>query len=157
MKENSYLRADDMLRKCRKCGLEAHTNEELELFVNKKKAKHGKAQLCKKCNQDITKDWTLKNREKYLEWRKDRKKKGLDSGIKANCDNIYFCTVDEYYTRMKTSSICEVCGTKENLCYDHCHDTLEFRGVLCKKCNTGIGMLGDTLDSLKKAVAYLSR
>jgi hypothetical protein len=40
---------------------------------------------------------------------------------------------------------------------DHCHDTGEFRGWLCKQCNTGLGNMGDTLQSLRLAVEYLER
>lgn len=29
------------------------------------------------------------------------------------------------------------------------------RGLLCKKCNTGIGMLGDSVEGLEQAVQYL--
>jgi len=34
---------------------------------------------------------------------------------------------------------------------------MEFRGVLCNKCNRSIGQLGDTLESIQKVVAYLSK
>lgn len=40
---------------------------------------------------------------------------------------------------------------------DHDHATGAFRGVLCRRCNTGIGMLGDTLDGLRAAICYLER
>lgn len=40
---------------------------------------------------------------------------------------------------------------------DHDHDTGEFRGWLCKKCNTGMGALGDNLESLLRAVQYLAK
>ena len=40
---------------------------------------------------------------------------------------------------------------------DHDHDTKEFRGWLCKKCNTGMGALGDDLESLLRAVQYLAK
>jgi hypothetical protein len=39
---------------------------------------------------------------------------------------------------------------------DHDHETNEFRGWLCKKCNTGLGALGDNLESLLRAVEYLN-
>lgn len=38
---------------------------------------------------------------------------------------------------------------------DHCHDTGKVRGVLCRRCNTGIGMLNDDPDTLQKAIDYL--
>lgn len=54
---------------------------------------------------------------------------------------------------------CECCGkpVTRNWQLDHCHDTGEFRGWLCKQCNTGMGNLGDTLQSLRLAVEYLER
>ena len=38
---------------------------------------------------------------------------------------------------------------------DHNHDTGEFRGWLCNKCNSALGWLDDDLDNLKRAVKYL--
>lgn len=40
---------------------------------------------------------------------------------------------------------------------DHCHETGRVRGVLCPACNSGIGLLGDTLAAVERAVAYLKR
>jgi hypothetical protein len=69
----------------------------------------------------------------------------------------YGCSTTEFAERMATSDCCEVCGSKNNLCYDHDHETMEFRGVLCRCCNGAIGKLGDTLESVKRAVKYLER
>lgn len=38
---------------------------------------------------------------------------------------------------------------------DHDHDTMQVRGILCQKCNMGIGLLGDDLVSVQRAVRYL--
>jgi hypothetical protein len=55
-------------------------------------------------------------------------------------------------------SACECCGEiPYKWCLDHDHQTNEFRGWLCDKCNTGIGKLGDNLDGLHKAVIYLQK
>lgn len=40
-------------------------------------------------------------------------------------------------------------------CVDHCHKTGRVRGILCKECNTAIGMLQDSTDFLLAAVDYL--
>lgn len=42
-------------------------------------------------------------------------------------------------------------------CVDHDHDTDRVRGLLCHRCNMGIGLLGDTVDGVRNAVAYLER
>jgi hypothetical protein len=38
---------------------------------------------------------------------------------------------------------------------DHCHNTGIVRGLLCRKCNTGIGLLNHDTNNLKRAVKYL--
>jgi len=54
---------------------------------------------------------------------------------------------------------CQICGGQQNgrrrLCLDHDHTTGELRGWLCANCNTGIGMLSDDADALRRAAAYL--
>jgi hypothetical protein len=52
---------------------------------------------------------------------------------------------------------CECCGTtNKELVFDHCHESLTFRGWLCRSCNLGIGHLGDNLSGVTKAINYLS-
>lgn len=55
---------------------------------------------------------------------------------------------------------CDLCGVPENelpsfLHIDHDHDTGSFRGWLCSSCNTGMGLLGDSVKRLLQAVEYL--
>lgn len=40
---------------------------------------------------------------------------------------------------------------------DHDHETGAFRGWLCHGCNTGIGLLGDNVEGLERAIRYLRR
>lgn len=58
---------------------------------------------------------------------------------------------------MATSPKCQKCGSTHRLQYDHDHDTMAFRGVLCWDCNVGIGKLGDSIEGLEAALAYLRR
>ena len=39
---------------------------------------------------------------------------------------------------------------------DHCHETKEFRGWLCHKCNRALGHLNDSLELLERAIKYLN-
>lgn len=54
---------------------------------------------------------------------------------------------------------CECCGgtSAKALSLDHCHNTNSFRGWLCERCNLSIGGLGDDLEGLLRAVAYLQK
>lgn len=51
---------------------------------------------------------------------------------------------------------CSICGDIENLVVDHCHATKLIRGVLCRNCNAGIGLLKDDAAMLRKAIDYLN-
>jgi hypothetical protein len=65
------------------------------------------------------------------------------------------------YAKAKEIKACQICGAKDKpLHIDHDHDfprDAPVRGVLCSGCNTGIGMLGESIERLKKAVSYLRR
>ena len=53
--------------------------------------------------------------------------------------------------------LCKCCHGKKILQIDHIHGTTTFRGWVCRNCNTGIGSLGDTLESLLQAAVYLEK
>jgi len=40
---------------------------------------------------------------------------------------------------------------------DHCHTTGVVRGLLCNSCNRGVGLLGDDIANLERAILYLSK
>lgn len=50
---------------------------------------------------------------------------------------------------------CMICESVERLCIDHDHTTGEVRGILCSKCNTGLGFFRDNPQLLHKASSYL--
>lgn len=51
---------------------------------------------------------------------------------------------------------CEICGGKNRVAYDHNHQTGKFRGWLCMKCNTALGLVNEDVEILKKLIAYLA-
>lgn len=74
----------------------------------------------------------------------------------------YGITHEQYLTMLEQQNgvcaIChEMCITGERLCIDHDHKTGEVRGLLCKKCNLGIGYLGDDVARVDSALQYLAR
>lgn len=55
--------------------------------------------------------------------------------------------------------ICGICRKKitdkKQIHIDHCHKEGFVRGLLCGKCNSGIGMFGDDPEKVKYALKYL--
>lgn len=54
---------------------------------------------------------------------------------------------------------CAICKTanwgEKGPQVDHCHATGKVRGVLCKACNTSLGLMRDNAASLRRAADYL--
>ena len=142
-KDRKQLEGDALvaiLRECRVCGLEARSEEDLLLFVNSLDSLFGKRNLCCVCGGKRTNNQcpnVKRSKRKYQAAKR------------------YNVSIEEYEKNMASSNCCECCGTLDELCYDHCHTTGTFRGILCRACNRSIGQLGDTAETLKKAYEYL--
>jgi hypothetical protein len=54
---------------------------------------------------------------------------------------------------------CAICKTtfesRSTTFVDHCHKTNKVRGLLCSKCNFGIGLFKDDTEILSRAIEYL--
>lgn len=99
--------------------------------------------------------------EKYAEWRKDnyeayaklnRFHRWKNAGIDPAEAESYF---------QSHNGECDLCGLREtvnrSLAVDHCHDTGKIRGMLCQRCNRGLGFLRDDPELLAKAIIYLQK
>lgn len=67
---------------------------------------------------------------------------------------------DAIETMLQNAAHCAICGvshTKKRLGPDHDHKTGQFRGLLCSKCNCGIGLFNDNPHLLERAAQYLKR
>lgn len=53
--------------------------------------------------------------------------------------------------------ICPICNVSIAKKYhiDHCHITKKVRGLLCSRCNQGIGLLKENKDNFLRAISYL--
>ena len=57
---------------------------------------------------------------------------------------------------------CAVCDIHQSehehaLVVDHDHITKEVRGLLCHKCNRGLGLFDDNLEKMAQAIKYLKK
>lgn len=122
----------------------------LEYFYKNSRRYDNLSTKCKSCSDAYKASWVQDNFTK-----EDlRNLKYLDR---------YSITLEEYKALLeKQNYSCAICGSSpdtlltKNLCVDHCHTTNKVRRLLCHKCNTGIGLLGDTKEDLLKAFNYLA-
>ena len=126
------------IRKCVDCDL---LSGKMSLFVKNSQSKFGRRNLCIEC--------AVKRNEQHpksKDWKTDhqtKKRYGVDA--------------ETYKRLMATSSCCQICEKTEELCYDHCHDTMKFRGILCRGCNRSLGQLGDNIEGIQKVLEYLKK
>jgi hypothetical protein len=116
---------------------------------------------CKKCHTEKTIQYQKKNKEKVnsknLKWDKDNPDKRRDAYYRRT----YGITLDEYNNlHLNQSGKCKLCKDvevlpKSRLGVDHCHDTGRIRGLLCDLCNTALGRLGDSVESIERVLAYV--
>lgn len=135
--------------------------------------------MCAACYQKwyISQDPERKRKAntRFREWAKNNPEKMADcrarlkdrfSLYQRNTDlRRHFGIEPEQYEEMLASQggCCAICGMPEtangrkNLSVDHCHTTGLVRGLLCSKCNHGIGQFNDSVEVMKKAILYLEK
>lgn len=128
-------------KRCTKC----HQTKPLTDFSPSSKALDGHLSSCRTCRSQHTKNWQKNNVVKYR-----AKQKQFKYGITPAMEAALY---------VNQNGVCAICGKSppDSLVVDHCHETGIIRGLLCRRCNLGLGMLGDTLDSLSSAVRYLKK
>jgi len=107
--------------------------------------------------------YRLKKGHSPRELREDGLIKGtFEYSREYNLKDKYGINIEEYNSLLKSQdNRCKICNIhiddykKSNFSVDHCHKTLKVRGLLCNKCNVGLGMFNDDLDILVSAVEYL--
>lgn len=117
--------------------------------------KSGLRSACKKCEMARAVKWQHKNPERKKEicdqWHRDNPHHHLFK--------TYGVTPAEYELKfIEQKGLCSICKTPHRkLGVDHDHQTGEIRALLCRKCNTGIGMFGDSFQMLLRAASYLRK
>ena len=129
---------------CPKC------NEEklLSNFCRDKHTYTGFAIYCKQCN-------SKKAKKRYRKHKSEHKN--------AQLKNDFGITLKQYKKMVNSqNNVCAICRKLEkiknkSLSVDHCHKTGRIRGLLCSRCNTGLGLFQDSTDNLKQAIVYLKK
>jgi DNA-directed RNA polymerase subunit RPC12/RpoP len=128
---------------CSSCKEEKTSNK----FYRNKSTKTGYSNQCQECR----KKWkpSDEQKERYNERTRNWNRKKLSGFTREDFDNKL---IEQNYK-------CAICGTDNpgatNWHADHDHKTGQKRGILCHKCNTGLGLLKDDVEILCAAIEYL--
>lgn len=131
------------MKTCSKCQVEKPLED--FYFVRRTQARTA---ACKRCTCEGAKKWREANPQLFR-----------DAIRKNQLLKKYGVTVEEYETiRESQGGGCALCGATPagNLHVDHDHETGRVRGLLCRPCNTGLGLLRESAELLLKAAAYIT-
>lgn len=133
-----------------------------QLFHNDKTSKDSYSYKCKECALEDANLWYAQKKH-TIDWL-DRWGGYLTRywPDKSRKEAIY-----EYFRLLDIqNNVCKICSKPETfitynspkirkLSIDHCHKTGKVRGLLCNRCNKGLGQFEDNLELLEKSLAYL--
>ena len=137
--------------RCKRCG----SLKSIHMFYVKNRNSNGKTGICKACKLN-----TEKARKRGLP-SGDLKNKSRKSYLKI----VYGMTPEQYAQLLESQGGgCAICGNRENFRgnqkmhhVDHDHVAGRVRGILCAKCNSGLGFFDDDETKLTKAIVYLKQ
>ena len=142
-------------RVCKTCGRELEITF-FQTYGPKKRRRHS----CKECRAVQTR---VRKEYESPEHRERRLAQMREGNLRRN----FGITSEELADMIEIrEGLCDICGKPETriidgklkpLCVDHSHTTGKVRGLLCSKCNVGLGMFGDNSDVLVKALHYLTK
>jgi Autographiviridae endonuclease VII len=146
------------VKKCSKCGLE----KSLVDFSKDKHTRDGKRGSCRDCNSQYWKAWRAANKEihqkRARDWAIQNPKKRRRSGKNCELKKLYGISLVQYEQMIEQQGgKCKICDSLMPIpCVDHCHETGKIRGLLCPRCNGGLGQFGDSRTLLYRAAGYLA-
>jgi hypothetical protein len=112
-------------------------------------------------NKDAIKNYPSNASEIRKEVYKSYRINNKDSIRNRKYVKNYGITLDQYNKLFdEQKGCCKICGTHQDeldkkLVVDHCHETNIVRGLLCDKCNRGLGHFNDDVNLLQIAIKYL--
>lgn len=101
--------------------------------------------------------WYYKNSEKAKARARENRKKDPLASVRPRAKRRGISVETYLAMEREQGGVCLICkgNTNRRLAIDHDHETGEVRGLLCGKCNTGIGQFDEDPDRMRAAIAYL--
>jgi uncharacterized protein (DUF983 family) len=123
------------LRKCKFCGLEAHTEEALDLFRPDKTMIYQRANQCKECLHKNGYAYSALNRDKIIKRIKERRKNN-PGYYKSWKKDTHAAVHMMAHRHVEIKGNCQICGSSKSLLRHHPDYTkATFVIILCKSCH----------------------
>lgn len=146
----------ELTRTCRDCGVA----KPLALMKKNRACKYGVQRMCNACSSE-----------------REMRQRDANPDIALNSHLLrkFGITLARYNELLEQQGgVCAICGeppasilghvsrrqgcaVRPRLVVDHCHETGQVRGLLCTRCNRGIGFLKDSTTLVASALGYLQR
>jgi hypothetical protein len=137
-------------------------------YENNKSRIHAERRAWRAQNREIVNErkraWEKANPELHSMQRARRRVKAMNAKINGDLKYHYDITLKRYDELLgKQGGVCAICKKLEvtrhtkRLVVDHDHTTGKVRGLLCHRCNCGLGYFKDSQKHLEDALAYLVR
>jgi hypothetical protein len=102
--------------------------------------------------------WKAKNPERAKELHRLSYQKRKIAWRERELKNEYGLTLAEVDAmKQAQGGKCLICDREASLVVDHCHVSGQVRGLLCNRCNIGLGHFTDDPALLRVAALYLER
>lgn len=109
----------------------------------------------------------MDNKTRAKLWRQNNIEQARKTARKNHLLKAFNLTVEQYdHMFEQQNGLCAICGNPEtttrngkvkHLAVDHDWKTGKIRALLCARCNTAVGSLGDNLETVYKVVTYLNK
>ncbi len=144
-------------KRCSKCREELPLNK----FHKNRAQKYGVEHYCKECKSQYSKKRYREDWDRTIQRDREYRKKNWGKLRQYRLKTAYGITPEQhkqmYLGQDGRCAICEDLVPYGKIHTDHNHETGKVRALLCRRCNMGIGMFGDTLEGALKVVEYLRR
>jgi hypothetical protein len=91
--------------------------------------------------------------------KRERKRRARRSSHNYHLKKTYGITIEEYDKILDAQGgVCAICGggtSYRHFSVDHNHRSGQVRGLLCRRCNSGLARFMDKLGNLVMAVKYM--
>jgi len=159
-----------VVKRCSKCG----ESKPLEEFYKASTSKDGRRGDCKTCFSKRSAEWYVKNRDHVIDrvkrWQAENPDRVLATRQRRVRDparerdqhlrRTFGISLEEYDGSLSSQDgrcavCCEPPANGASLHVDHDHESGAIRGLLCFRCNGGLGQFFENHDRLLRAAEYV--